>query len=337
MNECNSALKKRSAAFFNQPLTSRVVSLDLVRGFAIFSMTVFHQSLVIQLDGDWLLFANFLGFIAAPLFLIISGAAVAFHEHRYHWPFKMIVHGGLLFALAYCLDVFAHLSWQVDWDVFQVIGACYAGLGLFDYLGYGWCKFVALAVVLLGLAVFPAVRPDQGVFPVWPFGLYFISGYLVALLGLNSGLRRRLIWGLAIVGFGCFLAFFSWDPTPGQTRPEGFVFLLALFYLMLLATLKIEKRGLLKTRGLAVLISWGQYSLTLYFMQQFVTVTRLCLPLPLSATWAWIVQSAVLLALLYTATLLMKRYAFLDVGWWLRQAEQRVMKRTPAKGHLSPN
>ncbi len=204
-------------------------------------------------------------------------------------------------------------------------------------LGYGWRKFIALAVVLLGLSLFPAVRPDQGVFPVWPFGLYFIGGYLLALLGQRPWLCQWLSWGLVIVGLGYFLAVFSWDPPPDRRQLAGFVFLFAIIYMLLLAVLEIEKRGLLEKRGFAWLIRWGKYSLTLYFMQQFVTVTRLHLPLPLSPTWAWMAQTVVLLALLYTATLFMERYAFLDVGWWLRQAEQWVIKRTPARGLLGPN
>jgi peptidoglycan/LPS O-acetylase OafA/YrhL len=335
--ERDSPRKQGQRHFFHLPLMGRVVSLDVLRGLAIFCMTSFHQSIVIQPDGNWALFAGFLGFISAPLFLAISGIAVTFHEHSYHWPFKMMVHGGLLFALAYGLDVFVHHSWRVDWDIFQNIGACYAGLGLLDYLGYGWRKVSVLAVVLLGLYLYPAVRPDHGVFPVWPFGLYFIGGYLLALLGQRPWMICRwLIWGLAIAGLGYFLAVFSWDPPPDRTKLAGFIFLFAIIYILLLAALKTEKRGLLEMRGFSVLIRWGKYALTLYFIQQFFTVTRLHLPLPLPPTWVWMVQTAVLLALLHTAVLFMERYAFLNMSWWLRQAEQRVMKWTPTRGILGP-
>jgi len=337
MNNHDSVRQQGQRYFFHLPLAGRVVSLDLLRGFAIFCMTSFHQSGVIQPEGSWKLFAGFLGFISAPIFLTVSGMAVAFHERSHHWPFKMMVHGGLIFALAYGSDVFVHRSFQVDWDIFQIIGACYAGLGLFDYLGYGWRKFIALAIVLLGLTLLPNIRPNHGVFPLWPFGLYFIGGYLLAILGQSPWLCRWLIWGFAIAGLGYFLADFSWSPPPDRKQLAGFVFLFAMIYLLLITALETERRNLLKTSGFAVLVRWGQYSLTLYFMQQFVTVTHLCLPLPLPSTLAWVTQTALLLALLYAATLLMKRYPFMDLGWLLRQAEQNVLKRTPVKSFLGPN
>lgn len=336
---CNDSVRHQQERryFFNLPLAGRVTSLDLLRGLAIFCMTSFHQSIVIQPDGSWKLFAGFIGFIAAPLFLAVSGMAFAFHERSHHWPFKMIVHGGLIFALAYGIDVFVHRSWQVDWDIFQIIGACYMGLGLLNYLGYGWLKLMALIIFILCFSLFPALRPNHGVFPIWPFGFYFLIGYVMALLGKKIELKTWLIWVFAAVSAAYFLADFSWSPPPDRKQLPGFIFLFAVICVLLITLLEAEKRNLLKTRSFAILIRCGQYSLTLYFMQQFVTVTRLRLPLPLPPTLAWMAQTSILLALLCIATILMKRYPFLDLGWLLRQVENKVLKGISATNFLGPN
>lgn len=323
--------------FFHLPLANRVASLDLLRGLAIFCMTFFHQSLIVHPNGNWMLFAGFLGFISAPLFLAISGMAVTFHERSHHWPLKMIVHGSLIFALSYVIDVLAQHGWRPVWNIFQIIGVCYTVLGLLDYLGYGWRKFILIAMVVMGAFLFPVIRPENGVFPLWPFGLYFLGGYLLAIIGQSPLIRRWVIWGFLIAGLSYFLYHFSWNPPPDRRHLIGFVFILAIIYVLLFAVLTAEKRGFLKMSCFTVLIRWGQYALTLYYMQQFVTITRLKMPLSLPPTLAWMVQTLVLLTLLYVATLFMKRYPFLDLGWLLRQAENKVLKKTPARSFFLPN
>lgn len=337
MNNNDSVQQHEQLYFFTLPLKNRVASLDLLRGLAIFCMTSFHQSIVIQPDGSWKLFAGFLGFVSAPLFLAISGLAVTFHERSHHWPLKMIVHGSLIFALSYVIDVLAQHGWRPVWNIFQIIGVCYAVLGLLDYLGYGWRKFILIAIVVMGAFLFPVVRPENGVFPIWPFGLYFLGGYLLAIIGQSPLIRRWVIWGFLIAGLSYFLYHFSWNPPPDRRHLAGFVFIFAMVYILLIAVLEAERRDFLKRPCFNVFIWWGQYALTLYYMQQFVTVTRLKLPLPLSPTLAWIAQTLVLLALLYTATILMKRYPFLDLGWLLRQTENKVLKVVPAKDFFRPN
>jgi uncharacterized membrane protein len=324
-------------AFFLMPLSQRIIGLDAVRGCAILAMTLYHQSLVIKPGGGWRSFAAFLGYLSAPLFLFISGAAAALHERRHRWPLKMVVHGGLLFLMAYAIDLVVQRDPRVDWDIFQIIGACYAGLGLLGTLGQGLRKHAALAAVLLIPALVPALRPDRGFFPPWPFGLYFVSGYLVALLGLSSRLRRWSIRCSALAGLGGFLLVFSWNPPPDRTRPEGFFFLLPLAYALLIAALEAERLGLLGSRGLAVLVRWGKYPLTLYFAQQLATVARLRLHLPLAPTGAWIVQAAALLALMHAATFILERFPVLDMGWWLRQAERLALRSAAPPAAPGPN
>jgi peptidoglycan/LPS O-acetylase OafA/YrhL len=323
--------------FFLMPLSQRIVGLDAVRGCAILAMTLYHQSLVIRPGGGWGAFAEFLGYLSAPLFLYISGAAAALHERRHRWPLKMTVHGGLLFLMAYAIDLVVLRDARVDWDIFQIIGACYAGLGLLGTLGQGLLRHAALAAVLLVPALVPALRPDRGFFPPWPFGLYFAAGYLMAQFGLSSRLRRWSIRCSALAGLVGFLLVFSWNPPPDRTRPEGFLFLLALAYALLVASLEAERLGLLGGRGFAVMVRWGRYPLTLYFAQQLATVARLRLPLPLAPSGAWLVQAAALLALMHAATFVLERFPALDVGWWLRQAERLALRGATPRGAPGPS
>lgn len=318
--------------FFLLPLSRRIVGLDLVRGCAILAMTAYHQSLVNRPAGDWRLFAEFLGYASAPLFLVVSGVSAALHERRHRRPLKMMVHGGLLFLMAYVIDLVLTRDPRVDWDIFQVIGACYAGLGLSGHLGRWPRKHLALAAVLLLVVVRPELRPDKGFFSPWPYGFYFAGGYFAARLGLSPWLRRWSIRGLAAASLGFFLLDFSWNPPPDRTQPEGFIFILALALALLLAALEAERRGRLRAPGIGALVRCGRYPLTLYFAQQIAAVAHLRLPLPLTPTAAWAVQSTLLLALMCAAAAVMERQAFLDAGWWLRQVEQRVLGLARAEG-----
>ena len=326
--------------FFHLPLAGRVVGLDLLRGGAIAAMTMYHQSLVVRPVGGWESFAQFLGFISAPLFLCISGMGASFHERRHHRPFKMVVHGGLLFAFAYLLDLLVNRNARVEWDIFQIIGACYGGLGLLGCLGYGVRQLAGMAGIFLALLLFPAFRPDQGFFPPWPFGLYFAAGYLLSRLGQSPWLSRWMSLLLTAASLSYFLYWLSLAARPDdRAQPAGFFFLVALVYVLLTAALDAEKRDLFRTGGLKVLVRWGQYPLTLYLFQQVVTIARVRLPLPaqLPPAAAWVVQSAALLSLMYAATFLLERFPFLDAGWWLRQAEARVLSHAPAKAAPGQN
>ena len=158
--------------------------MDIIRGIAIILMTVYHQGLVYSLDGRANHVSYFLGYLAAPFFLAVSGGGLWYHEHRYRWPIKMIVHGITLFLFAWMVDVIAHQRFNIDWDIFQLIGIGYAVFGAFNILGNNTRKYVALAVLIAvvcwvwsrlvldgacdgGAHVDAGPETDEAVFSVW--------------------------------------------------------------------------------------------------------------------------------------------------------------------------
>ena len=102
--------------------SGRVSTLDMVRGIAILFMTVYHQGLIYPLKDEAYASSFFVGYLAAPFFLAVSGGSLFFHEKRHHWPFKMIIHGAVLYLFAWLLDIIVHRSFRIDWDIFQLIG-----------------------------------------------------------------------------------------------------------------------------------------------------------------------------------------------------------------------
>lgn len=331
MSDNHTTARSPLPAFFLLPLSQRIVGLDVVRGFAIIAMTAYHQSLVIRPTGGWRLSAEVLGYASAPLFLVVSGLSAALHERRHRQPFRMIVHGALLFLMAYAIDLVLSRALRVDWDVFQVIGACYAALGLSGCLGEGPPKYLGWLALLSLLTWQPVLRPDRGLFPPWPFGLYFFGGYLLGQLGLRPWLNLGAIRGLASIGLGLLLLGFSWTPPPDRTQLPGFLFIFTLAGVLVIAALELGRRGGRTAPFLETLSRFGRYPLTLYFAQQLAAVARLRLPLPLPPNAAWLGQTALLLALMSAAALLIERHAVLDAGWWLRQCERLILKLAPAR------
>ncbi|PQP33386.1 hypothetical protein C6A37_13180, partial [Desulfobacteraceae bacterium SEEP-SAG9] len=71
-------------------------------------------------------------------------------------------------------------------DIFQLIGIGYAIFGAFNFLGNNTRKYVALAILICLWAVFPYLRPDKGVFAIWPYGMFLLAGYFFCKLYKKS-------------------------------------------------------------------------------------------------------------------------------------------------------
>ena len=47
-----------------------------------------------------------------PMFIAVSGMAIVLYERKYRCPFRMIVHGIVLFLMAWCADIITHQSFS---------------------------------------------------------------------------------------------------------------------------------------------------------------------------------------------------------------------------------
>jgi len=89
-----------------------------------------------------------------------------------------------------------------------------------------------------------------------------------------------------------------------------------------------------------MILRFGIYPVTLYFIQQFFVVFGLAINLKLALTGNasidCILHTTVLLIGMFFATYVFDRLMFLSVEFWLRKAESIIMGFVPAKGIFRP-
>ena len=323
----------------------RIKSLDMLRGLAIILMTMPHQTLLFCLHSSTVGHQLFVigAFYTRPLFIAVSGMALVLHEQKYRWPFRMIVHGCVLFAMAWCVDVVSHQSLAVDWDIFQLIGACYAIAGVLGYIGDNGKKFLCLLVLWITLAAIPAIRPDEGLFPIWPHSIYFIGGYLIAKYGMSRyNIPVAMVLGLLGSIVYLFSFYLSNDKLTviSATNLPGVAASHACIFLLLSLTLFLEYKKWAQRRLLSILLRFGRYPLSLYFMQQFCVVFGLKFNLRLALTGYnvldCIIHTTVLLIAMYFTTFLFDRLKILSIEFWLRKIESAIVNSAPHMAVFSP-
>jgi uncharacterized membrane protein len=309
--------------------TGRVLTMDIIRGIAIILMTVYHQGIVYSLDGTANNVSYFFGYLAAPFFLAVSGGSLWYHESRHQWPLKIIVHGITLFLFAWIIDIMAHQRLQIDWDIFQLIGIGYAIFGAFNFLGNNIRKYVALAILICLWAVFPYLRPDKGVFAIWPYGMFFLAGYFFTNY-VKSRLNSVLLTILLVLAMIVYVSYWIYvELLPYIIALEGIFFSICLCLLLWSLGFVLEYKKLLKRSFFTLLLRYGTYPLTLYYCQQITA--RFCIKYQIFLSFSslktinWIVQTSLLLLVMLIVTYILDRYKFFSIEWWLRKIENAIL------------
>ena len=322
----------------------RIKSLDILRGLAIIAMTLPHQTLPFGLQNTVIGHQLFIigAYYTRPLFITVSGIALVFQEQKYRCPFRMIVHGSVLFIFAWCVDVITHQNFGIDWDIFQLIGSCYAMAGLFSYIGNDYKKYLGILTLILIWYIFAPLRPDQGLFPVWPNGIYFLCGYLIGKWGISKYNRFGavlLIFIGSLIYLSCFYIYFE-RAVKLSLSPIGIAASLSAVFVLLVFALAMERKQLARKFPLSFILRFGIYPVSLYYMQQFFVVFGLKINLKLALTGIssidCILHTTLLLLGMYLSTYLFDRLKFFSVEFWLRKAEGIIMDFTPAIGVFRP-
>ena len=318
----------------------RIKSLDILRGFAILIMTLFHQTVPFKLysSGVGYHLSLFTAYYIVPMFIAVSGIAITFFEKKYRCPFRMIVHGIVLFLMAWSADILVHQSLQVDWDIFQLIGCCYAISGVFNYIKRDDLRFAGLFILIITWLIAKGIRPDVGLRPIWPYGIFFLCGYLI---GKWSTSRYSSLWPVfmmlvaSIIYLIFFYTFFE-RSIELSINIYGIIASCAGIYILLCLTLFMENHQLLSGPAMLLLKQFGIYPISLYFIQQFFTVfgPKFGLKLDLSSMPGlnYALQTVLLIVGMLLATFLFDRFRILCVEFWLKKTESIVMKIIPERG-----
>ena len=322
----------------------RIVTLDILRGLAILVMTIYHQTIPFNLHSSGIghQLGVFSTYYILTLFIAVSGIAIVFFEKKYHYPLQMVVHGIVLFMMAWCADLAAHQSFRIDWDIFQLIGICYAICGLFNYIERIDIRFSGIFILVVIWLIFRDIRPDAGLRPIWPYGIFFLGGYI---LGKWSTSRHSSMWKVLVMIGTClvylvFFYLFCKRSLELSTNAYGIIASFAGVYILLFFTLFIENQRL--TRGPVVLLlkQFGVYPITLYYIQQFVTVfgPRIGLKISISPipTFNYIYQTLLLVIIMFISTIIFGHIRFMCIEFWLKKTESIIMNVVPKRGIFKP-
>jgi len=155
----------------------RDVSIDVLRGFAIFTMIAANTAGEILHEPHPFWF-RFYGSFAAPLFIFIAGMMVFFTANKKQYDLKYFIkRGAMLIGIASLLDVFIwNLYPFMIFDVLYITGFSLPIAYLVSKLKNNWLKYSIIFAILLGTPV-----------------LHFIFGYPqnIKSLGFNDGYCLR--------------------------------------------------------------------------------------------------------------------------------------------------
>ena len=197
-------------------------------------------------------------------------------------------------------------------------------------------------MILIGLwALFPIVRPDKGIFPIWPYGVFLLAGYFYVLFG-QSRYNTLYLTGVFFI-ISCIHIYF-WahvQALPCIVTINGILFVLSLLFISIITGLVLEHNKLINKMPFTLIIRFGRYPLTLYFFQQFVTrfciKFQLTLPISLSSTINWLTQASIIIMLMLAGTYLLDLFKFFRIEWLLRKIETAVLNLVPERYSPRPD
>ena len=269
--------------------TSRIHSIDFLRGLTIVSMIIWHIYLFwvkIRYDDIIHSILYFFGTIAGPIFLIISG--ISLHlliEHRLLEKienkkifFEMCKRGLFIFIIATILSdslawIFTLEGRLLKWSLFQVIGASLL-LGFFINKLKNWIIILIIIIVFsltqfydLGLLpIFYLLF--EGVFEFFPFINYFLIGIILgkSLFGFNL-LKENRYKLILIIGVSLFICGIFFVLLINFKDISTFLIIIGLFLIIFIpAQYWLDKRS--KTPFIInSLEQWGRISFSIYYLQ----------------------------------------------------------------------
>ncbi len=315
----------------------RVAGVDAARGLAIILMTVFHQHLLFSLkktDPFVFLGVSAVGGLAAPLFLAVAGISAFFFMRRHERPVEMILHGAVIFAVGWIMHFVVHKNFVVDFNAIEIIGGCYFLLGMawaLSRLLWWWLPVILTA----GWTIWIFWQGAHLCFRRWPYPVFFVCGYCLALLFFqywHKPVLRRTIFCLIVVGWTTLTVLGVVNGIfPDRITSVGLLYHFTWIFLIMAGLLWFERTGLTDNIFWRFLIRYGQFSLTLYYVQQFFL--RICqkfkwnLHIFQGDGMNWLIQSLVLLLTMYLLTKVFQRVCFFRLEWIVKQVELIILAR----------
>jgi uncharacterized membrane protein len=255
--------------------THRLASLDALRGLNIAAMVLVHYVGIYysQPSTPFSAIVYLIWGYVAPLFLYLAGAGTWFF-FRTNPPSKLMKRGIFLSALTLAISIFPKGHLYIEWTLIQDVGFAFIVMAVIAFISPHRLLGTTLVCLLCSVFFSWFGLTVEGVFPIFPIGLYFLIGYGYACLcnprpaenvitcqAIVAALTAAIVCGLGVLSNpwtqGTPLALYSDLATTG-----GVFMLLYFFFVYVLGSW--EFKGAL---GEFILLM-GRFSLTSYYIQQ---------------------------------------------------------------------
>ncbi len=346
-------------------MKDRIVSLDIMRGFTIFLMILFHIFM------EWMNWAPrnygffrdimvFFGYLAPPFFLIISGVASYFFINRKINEnisislifYEVIKRSLFIFIVPTVLQIGMEFVFNIEltniiyWSIFQIIGFSMVLFFISPFLNQDLRRILYLDLIFLFflLDFFSSYNEPNylsilgdGVFPFIPWINFYIIGLLFGDL-ISSWPKKKDSKNLiisTIIGIGGIISFFIWvvfSSTPNfipyfMLMIGIFILLFSIFYYL------IDIKGRVFYFQFSI-IHWGKLAFSIYYIHFGLTAFGiLVFPLLIGEIYYYgfsIYQFFILIIIFFLSLEIFlriwQRYNyFLGIEWFLNKISKKTL------------
>ena len=280
---------------------NRIKSIDWLRGFAIIAMIQSHiwNSYISQQNLNYEFYklpVTALGGYAAPLFTMISGASSYLASRKTSQLQNYTIskwnlfykRGAAIFFLSTIINIISGQIYKevnisiLNWSIFQVIGVCLFLVPIYFHLNWiGKIIWISLPLILSEW-IYPNYQMLDFLFngfaPIFPWSSLFFSGMLICelLFFVNELILQRLLrftfFGALLMIFGISLSIIYQPYIKHHVTRFNFtsyIIYLGVFILLLVLTYYIFDYRFHRSTISGFFIGFGQYSLTIYYLQLF--------------------------------------------------------------------
>ncbi len=218
----------------------RIPAIDALRGVAVILMVQQHLGVWLWnnagkpinaafSDYSWYIIINWLGNLAAPLFIIIAGAGTVLFEDRHQQKDRVLITRGVfIIFMGYVLNLLSpHWFSLTSWYVLHLIGFCLALTPLSRRLPEK--TLIPLILLMISLAVLLQTKLNTplfltnkqmgndeplrlalaaGHFPIFPWCGFFMLGILLGRWMKRKQYLLMVLLAFIVIGSAAVLGFF---------------------------------------------------------------------------------------------------------------------------------
>lgn len=171
-------------------LQQRDLTIDILRGIAIFTMLAANMVGYVATPGSHPLLLRFYGSFAAPLFILLAGIVVAYNANTKNYSIRnYIIRGMMVVFTAVLIDM---VIWNIfpftTFDVLYLIGISIPTVYCFQKIK---SRYLKTGIILAVFFITPLLQKTAG-YTDYPIEISFLDGSLTVIPNNQTGIINHL-------------------------------------------------------------------------------------------------------------------------------------------------